>query len=66
MRDVHGVIFMYDITDVSSFQAIASWIEFAQANAPDDIVKIIVGNKCDREESREVDKRCAKVSQLCN
>lgn len=48
-RNVHAVVFVYDVTKITSFQNLSHWIgEFKhyQGNCPD-IPKILVGNKCD-------------------
>lgn len=47
-RNVHAIVFMYDVTKVSSFESLPSWIEECSAyNLSKDIPRILVGNKCD-------------------
>ncbi|XP_015905011.1 ras-related protein Rab-33B [Parasteatoda tepidariorum] len=48
-RNVHAVVFVYDITKIGSFQNLSHWIaEFKQYQGQcEDIPKILVGNKCD-------------------
>lgn len=47
-RNVHAVIFVYDVTRVSSFENMPGWIEECnQYNLTQEIPRILVGNKCD-------------------
>jgi len=62
VRGVHGILFVYDITNMDSFESISHWIEFADKNGPPNVVRILLGNKCDQETDRVVDKRCGKVN----
>lgn len=53
-RGVHGIILMYDVTSMASFNNLAYWLDEVEANNPSDDVQIIlIGNKIDRED-REV------------
>lgn len=61
VRDVQGIIFVYDITSLDSFHSVASWVNFANKNGPTESIKILVGNKSDQESVRTVDPRCGKV-----
>ena len=53
MKGSDGIIFAYDITNRSTFDNLKNWISEAQ-EAAGDFEKIIVGNKIDMEERREV------------
>ena len=47
-RNVHAVVFVYDVTKVASFQSLPNWIdECDQHNLGKEIPRILVGNKCD-------------------
>ncbi|KAJ5074050.1 hypothetical protein M0811_00678 [Anaeramoeba ignava] len=54
-RNSHGVMIIYDITQKSSFQSIPQWIDTVSKDAPPDISKMIVGNKIDLEEYRQIE-----------
>ncbi|KAH8120162.1 P-loop containing nucleoside triphosphate hydrolase protein [Phellopilus nigrolimitatus] len=54
-RGAAGAILVYDITDRSSFANLAQWLDDARALASPHLVTVLVGNKCDREDEREVD-----------
>jgi Ras-related protein Rab-1A len=53
-KGAHGVILVYDITDRSSFKDVENWLQEVQKHANENIVKLLVGNKCDLESQRQV------------
>ena len=53
-KGAHGIIVTYDVTDKESFKAIDNWMSEVEKHASDNVSKILVGNKCDLEESRQV------------
>ncbi|KAM8917398.1 ras-related protein Rab-15-like isoform 2-T2 [Spinachia spinachia] len=53
-RRAQGVIFVYDITSESSFQHLVKWAGDVDEYAPDEVQKILVGNKSDEEPSRKL------------
>ncbi|XP_020508254.1 ras-related protein Rab-33B-like isoform X2 [Labrus bergylta] len=54
-RSVHAVIFVYDVTSLSSFESIPEWIEECARHCVGPLVpRIMVGNKCDLRDRREV------------
>ena len=50
----HGVILVYDITEREGFNNITNWITESKKFAGNNVVRILVGNKCDLNESRKV------------
>jgi len=64
VRNAFGMIFVYDITDMSTFRAIEDWILFANDNGPKETKRILVGNKLDLVEERQVSMAEAAVSFL--
>ena len=54
VKGTDGIIFMYDITQKESFINIKKWIEETEGENPVEVKKIIVGNKIDKEEDRQV------------
>jgi small GTP-binding protein len=54
VKGTDGIIFMYDITQKESFINIKKWIEETEGENPGGVKKIIVGNKIDKEEDRQV------------
>jgi len=64
VRDAHGALIVYDITKESSFDDIEYWIDFVKNHGLNDCVKILVGNKTDLEQHREVSKADGKVLLL--
>ena len=50
----HGLLVVYDITDKESFEKINFWIKNIKENAPENAKLILVGNKCDLANERQV------------
>lgn len=47
-RNVHAVVFVYDVTKISSFDSMPGWIEECDRhNLNKEVPRIFVGNKCD-------------------
>jgi GTPase SAR1 family protein len=42
------------VTDKESYKAVDNWMSEVEKHASDNVSRIIVGNKCDLEESRQV------------
>jgi len=53
-RGSHGALLVYDITSIESYNSISKWLDEIDEFAPNS-VKILVGNKTDLEEKRQVD-----------
>jgi Ras-related protein Rab-8A len=53
-RGAMGIMLVYDVTAEKSFDNIRNWIRNIEENATADVEKMILGNKCDLEESRVV------------
>ena len=56
-RGAHGLIFVYDVTSRSTYDALDGWLAEAQKHCPggaDSVVKLLVGNKIDLEDERQV------------
>ncbi len=49
-----GVVLMYSITDKKSFENVSYWIKSLDDNCKVGISKILVGNKLDLEDTRQV------------
>jgi Ras-related protein Rab-1A len=53
-RGSNGIIIVYDVTNRDSFDHVSFWIKEIERLAAPDVVKILVGNKCDLTEKRVV------------
>ena len=53
-RGAQGIMLVYDITDLESFQNLNTWLIEIEKNASKNVYKILVGNKCDMENERKV------------
>lgn len=53
-KGAHGIIVVYDITDKESFKNIDTWMNEVEKHASDNVSRIMWGNKCDLDDSRQV------------
>ncbi|KAM9851385.1 ras-related protein Rab-33B [Aulostomus maculatus] len=54
-RSAHAVIFVYDVTSLVSFESIPEWIDESNRHSVGpQVPRIMVGNKCDLRDQREV------------
>ena len=54
-RGSHGIIILYDITDAETFTNIETWLTDINKYSLGNVSKILVGNKCDLTDKREVE-----------
>jgi len=59
-RGAHGLIIVYDITSMESFNSIKKWLVDVERFASPNVLKLIVGNKSDLSTRRAVDYKVAK------
>ncbi|XP_005814519.1 ras-related protein Rab-8B [Xiphophorus maculatus] len=55
-RGAMGIMLVYDITNEKSFDNIRNWIRNIEEHASADVEKMILGNKCDMNDKRQVSK----------
>ncbi|KAH0793911.1 ras-related protein Rab-11A [Histomonas meleagridis] len=53
-KGAQGAMILYDITSSISFESIPKWLSELRNNADEHIPVMIIGNKCDLDESRSV------------
>lgn len=53
-RTAAGIMLVYDITRRCSFENIAKWLRKIDEHAKEDVIKLLIGNKCDMEQPRAV------------
>lgn len=61
-RGVHGVLIVYDVTDVRTFTNLTTWQRELERFAPPNVYRILIGNKNDLEKERQV--TCATAQSL--
>jgi len=59
-RGAQSVVLVFDVTSFSSFESLTSWLKEIERFAVPDINIVLVGNKADRDELREVTKQQAE------
>ncbi|KAF8174544.1 ras-domain-containing protein [Pholiota molesta] len=68
-RGAQGIILVYDVANRESFEALPRWYSELETYVSSSVVKILVGNKVDKEFSRQVptseaEKFAARMSSL--
>jgi small GTP-binding protein len=46
-RQAHAVILAYDVHSPSSFASLQRWVDEVDRHAPAEVVKLVIGTKCD-------------------
>ena len=54
VRKVNGIVLMYDITQKNTFETVSNWCNQIWEYKKKDFPVILLGNKCDLEDEREV------------
>ncbi len=55
-----GIMLVYDITQEKSFENIKNWIRNIEENASADVEKMLLGNKCELNDKRQVRKHIVR------
>ncbi|CAH0387877.1 unnamed protein product [Bemisia tabaci] len=55
-RGAMGILLVYDISDMKSFENVMKWTRNINEHANEDVERMILGNKCDKESERMVTK----------
>ncbi|XP_068162526.1 ras-related protein Rab-19-like [Antennarius striatus] len=58
-RSAHGAVIAYDITRQPTFDSVSHWIKEVELYGAANVVLMLIGNKCDLEQQREVSFRKA-------
>ena len=53
-RCAHGIIIVYDVTDLDSFESVKSWLREIDRHGTKNVNKLLVGNKADLTAKRRV------------
>jgi len=54
-RGAMGIFLVYDVTNEASFRNIQSWMVNLEQHASEGVLKMLMGNKCDIPDEREID-----------
>ena len=53
-RGTHGILLLYDVTDIDSFKNLSNWLIEIEKRASKNVLKLLIGNKSDLEEKRVI------------
>ena len=53
-RGAQGILLVYDVTNKTTFNNVVNWIRQLKSHASENVTIILVGNKCDLTDNREV------------
>lgn len=53
-RDAKGILLVYDVTNESSFKNVRSWMECIEKYSQGTVSVMLIGNKCDDLDKREI------------
>mmetsp|Transcript_13887 Transcript_13887/g.21647 ORF Transcript_13887/g.21647 Transcript_13887/m.21647 type:complete len:141 (+) Transcript_13887:167-589(+) len=53
-RGAHGIIIVYDVTDRETFDNVKQWMHEIERFANENVCIVLVGNKCDLTDKRQV------------
>jgi GTPase SAR1 family protein len=56
----------FDVTDENSFKNIRNWVKQIEQNAQNNVCKVLVGNKCDREDRKVTPEEGQKLASEFN
>ena len=59
-RGAHGIMVVYDVTDKNTFQNLKQWISEVNRHASSHVNKMLIGNKCDLVNQKEVETEVAR------
>jgi len=59
-RGAHGIIVVYDVTDSDTFDNVKQWLQEIERYASENVKKLLVGNKSDLTQRKQVDFTTAK------
>ncbi|XP_070847863.1 ras-related protein Rab-19-like [Chaetodon trifascialis] len=60
-RSAHGAIIAYDITRRPTFDSVTHWIKEVELYGASNVMLVLIGNKCDLEQERQV-----QFEEACN
>ncbi|KAJ9707361.1 hypothetical protein PVL29_002387 [Vitis rotundifolia] len=60
-RGAHGIINVYNVTEMESFNNVKQWLNEIDRYVNDSVCKLLVGNKCDLVEKKVGDTKIAKA-----
>lgn len=60
-KKANGIVIVYDVTNLRSFESILYWINDIKENSPENTIKVLIANKTDLHLSRKVSQQEGKL-----
>ena len=54
LKRIQGILLLYDVTDRETFENLKDWLIEIVDNCKKNVLKILIGNKCDLERDRKI------------
>ena len=62
-KSTDGILFIYDISNIYSFENIDYWVRSFEANHKEKSIKILVGNQCDKKYRRVSEEKGKELAE---
>ena len=62
-KSTDGILFIYDISNIYSFENIDYWVRSFEANSKEKSIKILVGNQCDKKYRRVSEEKGKELAE---
>ena len=53
-KGAHGILLIFDLTETESFESLKNWLIEIEKNANKNVIKLLIGNKCDLDDQRVI------------
>jgi Ras-related protein Rab-1A len=53
-KGAHGILLIFDLTETESFESLKNWLIEIEKNANKNVIKLLIGNKCDLDDQRAI------------
>ena len=62
-KGAHGILLIFDLTDIETFKSLNNWLIEIERNANKNVIKILIGNKCDLNERKVTMKQASEFAE---
>ena len=62
-KGAHGILLIFDLSDIETFKSLNNWLIEIERNANKNVIKILIGNKCDLNERKVTMKQASEFAE---